>query len=339
MGVKLSDLVAKRELAEAELSGKHVAFDAYNVLYQFVSSIRTPEGYPLATKDGVVISHLKGLLSRTSHLVSRGIQPIFVFDGEPNELKKGTLDLRRKRKEDALKEWEEALRVGDMERARTKAMQTSRLTDEMVNNALRLLDLMGIPRVIAPADGEAQASYMCAKGDVFAASSQDFDSLLFGTPRLVRNLAVSGKRKIAGKKAYISVQPEIISLEETLDALGITREQLVDIAILVGTDFNPGVKGIGPKKALKLIRKYGNLENACERERIPLLEFDSVRRIFLDPDVTDDYSTEGSGPDMDGVMDFLVGELGFSKNSVEKHIEAMVGASSGRTQVSLDRFF
>lgn len=339
MGIKLGDIVTKRELADGELSSRRIAFDSYNMLYQFISSIRTPEGHPLTNKDGVVISHLKGIFSRTANLISDGVKPVFIFDGKPHELKRGTLDLRKERKVKAQKEWEEALERGDMAAARTKAMQTSHLTDEMVENSMRLLELMGLPYMIAPSDGEAQASYLCSKGEVYGASSQDFDSLLFGCPLLIRNLGVSGRRKLPQRKAWVNVDTEVISLEDTLNSLQIDRKQLVDMAILMGTDFNEGVKGIGPKKALKLVREFGDIETITKEKRIPLVEFQQVRDIFLEPDVTDDFNIEFREPDNDGLISFLVDELDFSRGSVERTLGLLDRGDHAGNQSSLDSFF
>ncbi|MBN1389897.1 MAG: flap endonuclease-1 [Candidatus Thermoplasmatota archaeon] len=338
MGVKLGDLVVKRRIGDGELSGKVIGMDAYNILYQFVSSIRTPEGFPLTDSGGNIVSHLKGLFSRTASLMSEGVSPIYIFDGRPHELKRGTLELRRARKEKAVMEWEKALEEGDLQTARTKASQTSRLTDEMIDDAKHLLGLMGVPCVQAPGEGEAQASYMASKGDVYGASSQDFDSILFGCPLLIRNLAVTGRRKLPGKREWIDVQPEIIDLKRTLSELGLTREQLIDLAILVGTDFNEGVKGIGPKRALSMIREFGTLERAAKEKRIPLLEWDKVREIFLDPCVTDEYSIEYGELKRDMVMGFLVDNREFGPSGVERTLDQIGARKKEVPQSSLDAF-
>jgi flap endonuclease-1 len=341
MGIKLGEMVVKRPLQENELDGKIVAFDTYNMLYQFLSSIRTPEGHPLSNSNGRIISHLKGIFSRLSNLVEKGMKPVMVFDGKPHELKKGTLDMRRERREKARKEWELAVKAGDMERARSKAMQTSHLTEDMVEETKRLLSLMGIPSVEAPMDGEAQASHMCIKGDVFAVSSQDYDSLLFGCPLLVRNLGVSGRRKNPYKKSYSIVEPEVIDLKGSLHQLNISREQLVDMAVMIGTDFNEGVHGIGPKKSLRLVREMNDLETITKEKRIPLLEFDQIRKIFLEPSVTDQYEIQFHAPDEDGLRGMLVDELGFGSEGVNKNIEMLMRIKVNDVvseQVSLDGF-
>lgn len=338
MGIKLGDLLKRRELDETELSGKIVAFDSYNIIYQFLSSIRTPEGYPLSTPDGRIISHLKGLFSRTTHFISLGVKPVFIFDGIPHRLKKGTLELRRERKERAQKEWEKALEEGDLQKARTKAQQTSRITDGVIDDSLRLLELIGVPVIMAPGEGEAQASFMCGRGDVYGTASQDFDSLLFGSTLLLRNLGVSGRRKLPGRKAWVNVSPEVISLSETLEGLGITREQLVDMAILLGTDFNDGVKGIGPKRAYSIISEFGDLETASKEKRIPLLEWDEIRGIFLEPDVLKEYQMKWKKPDEDGIRDFLVDELEFGRSGVDRNISRMQEVSGKTSQISLDSF-
>ena len=211
---------------------------------------------------------------------------------KPPEIKDLELLRRMKLKEEALRKYEKALKEGDYEAARKYAQRACRLTSDMVKDAQQLLDLLGIPWVQAPSEGEAQAAYMAMKGDVWAAASQDYDSLLYGAPRLARNVTISGRRKLPRKPVYVEVKPEIVELEKVLNELGITREQLVDIGILVGTDYNPqGVKGIGPKTALKLIKEHGSLEKALRE--IKNAEFpvppEKIREVFLNPKVKELY--------------------------------------------------
>src|SRR6266581_1218232 len=208
MGINLADIVAPEPRALEDFSGKILAIDAFNTLYQFLAIIRQPDGTPLMDHQGRVTSHLSGLIYRLSNFVAVGIKPVFVFDGEPPRLKARTLVARGEVKQRAEREWREAVEIGDLATARTKAMQTSRLTDEMVEQSKKLLDLLGLPWVQAPAEGEAQASAMARAGIAYAAASQDFDSLLFGSPRLVKNLALSGRRKLPGKDVYVDVHIE-----------------------------------------------------------------------------------------------------------------------------------
>ncbi|MEM3824316.1 MAG: flap endonuclease-1, partial [Candidatus Bathyarchaeia archaeon] len=261
MGVNLRDIVPKTVVRLEDLSGKSIAIDAYNALYQFLAIIRQPDGTPLKDSSGRITSHLSGLLYRTSNLVELGIKPIYVFDGVPPALKEAEIKRRMKAKEEALVKYEQALREGKIEEARMYAQATSSLKDYMAEDSKRLLDLMGIPWIQAPSEGEAQAAHVVKRGDADYCASQDYDSLLFGAPRLVRNVTISGRRKLPGKNVYIEVEPEVIELEQVLKECGITHEQLIDVGILVGTDFNPeGIKGLGPKTALKLIKEYGSLE-------------------------------------------------------------------------------
>lgn len=339
MGVNLSELVSGSRVEMRSLRGKWIAIDAYNTIYQFLSSIRTPDGQPLKDSRGRPTSHLKGLLTRVANYLREDVRLIFVFDGVPHQLKQSTLEMRAERKREAELEWKEALERGDLETARVKAQQTSRITDEIVEDSKRILDLMGIPYVQAPQEGEAQAAYMAKKGDVFAAASQDYDSLLFGAPKLLRNLALSGKRKLPGRNIYVEVQPELILLEKVLQELEITREQLIDLAILVGTDFNPGVKGVGPKTALKLIKKYGSLENVIREMRYSLLEYEEVRNIFLNPAVTDDYSLHLGKPDIEGIVEFLCGERDFQRQNIQKSLSDLKAAEEARRQATLESWF
>ena len=325
MGVDIGSLFKWEKISFKDLQDRVIVIDAHNVLHQFLSSIRQRDGTPLKNSKGEITSHLSGILHRTANLVEAKIRPIYVFDGEPHPLKAKTLEERRKRKELAEKEWKEALEAGDLEKARTKAQQTSRVTDEIIKQSKELLDALGIPHIQSPSEGEAQASYMVKKGHAFAVGSQDFDCLLIGSPVLVRNLTSSGRRKLPGKEAYVKVDLKQIRLKPNLKSLGIKHKQLVDMAILIGTDFNDGIKGIGPKKSLNLIKKNGNVENALATigsDNAPTLdEIKVIRKIFLEPKVTDDYSLNWPGSDSEAVLKILCDRHQFTQERVQPVLE------------------
>ncbi|MBR4504718.1 MAG: flap endonuclease-1 [Candidatus Methanomethylophilaceae archaeon] len=342
MGVNLSPIVEPREIELSELRGKTVAVDAYNTIFQFLSIIRQPDGKPLMDQDGNVTSHLSGILYRTSNLIEAGIEPVFVFDGKANALKAGTIEERIARREKAKEEYEQALAEGDLKKAFSKAQQTSRMTPDILESSKRLLELLGIPVVQAPSDGEAQAAYMCSAGSVYAAASQDFDSILFGAPLLLRNLTMSGRRKIPGKNAYKDVKTELIDTENMLQNLGITREQLVDVCILIGTDFNHGIDGIGPKKGLKLIQKHGNLEETLPAIGKEIPEYQEVRDIFLDGPKSDDYDVKHGTALLEETVEMMAG-YGFSEDRVKAVVGRIEAArkteDSRKKQRSLDGWF
>jgi flap endonuclease-1 len=336
MGVNLADLVIAKDLEPRDMMGRSVAIDAYNAIYQFLSVIRQPDGTPLMDPRGRVTSHLEGLLNRNANLVEMGIRPSYVFDGISPEKKDATIRERRERRESAHKEWERAKAEGDVRKAYSKATQSSRITNEIVQSSRILLTHLGIPVIQAPEEGEAQAAYMCAKGDVWATASQDFDSLLFGAPRLVRNLTLSGRRKMPGKNEYREVRTQVIDRQETLAALGLDGRQLIGMCILVGTDFNPGVMGIGPKKALKLIKQHGTLVGALRSLGLDETDMEEVESIFLKYERTDDYRLHWTPPDRQKVMDMLCGEYGFMEKRV---VGALDKFSSGKKdQMRLDMF-
>ncbi len=339
MGVNLSGIIEAEPRKLRDFNGWIVAIDAYNTIYQFLSIIRQPDGTPLVDRLGRVTSHLSGVLYRTANLVEACIKPVYVFDGKPDVLKNNTIAQRKALKERAEEEYERALQAGDMETARMKAQATSKLTWEMVEEAKKLLGLMGIPYVQAPSEGEAQASHMTAKGDVNATASQDYDSLLFGTPTLIRNLTITGRRKLPRKRIYVNIEPETIDAEKNLKRLGITRKQLVELAILVGTDFNEGIRGIGPKKALKLIQKHGTLESVMREKSLDIPNYERVREIFLNPDVTDDYEIKWTPPDADGIKEYLCGERDFSENRVSSAVNRLMDARKKAGQMTLDSWF
>ncbi len=336
MGIDLSGIVTYETKRLEDLSGNTIAIDAYNTIYQFLSIIRQPDGTPLMDRHGRITSHLSGLLYRTANVVQKGILPVFVFDGPPHPLKKKVIQGRRSVRRRAEREWKEALEAGDIERARTKAQQAVRLTDDMVSGSQELLKVMGIPHVDAPQDGEAQASHMASKGDVWAAGSQDYDSLLYGSPRLVKNLAISGRRKLPRRQEYVTVRIELLRLEENLKRWGVTREQLVDMAILIGTDFNDGVRGIGPKRALDLIHSHIDLESVTALADYTVENFEEIRKIFLQPKVTDSYRLDWLDMDEDGIISLLCDEHDFSVDRVKSALSKVREGRGARQQESLD---
>ncbi|MFP4005732.1 MAG: flap endonuclease-1 [Candidatus Hadarchaeia archaeon] len=340
MGVKIKDIVPIKEITLEHLKGKSIATDAMNTLYQFLSIIRQPDGTPLKDSEGRITSHLSGLFYRTSNLVEIGIEPAFVFDGKPPELKSETLENRRRIRAEAEEKRKKALKKGEKKKARKHAERAARLSKKMVEQAKELLDGMGIPWIQAPSEGEAQAAYMTKKGDTWGTGSQDFDALLYGSPKLIRNMTITGKRKLPGKDKYKEIKPEIIELEKILDKHGIERKQLIAIGILVGTDFNDGIKGIGPKKSLKLVKKIGGIDKIVESGEIESLSVDplEVEKLFMTPEVTDDYNIEWMDPKPEKIKEFLCEKHDFSESRIDTGIEKLKKGSEKRAQVSLEKW-
>lgn len=344
LGVNLKDLVSHTPISLDGLGGKVLAIDGYNALYQFLAIIRQPDGTPLRDSKGRITSHLSGIFYRMVNLLEAGIKPVFTFDGKPPELKMEEITRRVATKERAREEYKKAIERGDLKEARKHAQATSKLSIEMVEQSKMLLNLLGIPWVQAPSEGEAQAAHMAMKGDAWAVVSQDYDSLLFGAPRLVRNLTISGRRKLPNKPVYVNIEPELVKLEEVLRENGLTREMLIDLGILVGTDFNPdGFKGIGPKKALKIIKEAGSLEAALAKGLVKDdtgIDYAAIREIFLKPTVTGDYKLVWKAIDRDGVLKYLCGEFDFSTDRIEAALDRVEERSKERgRQPNLERWF
>jgi len=334
MGVDLTPVISGREIKIDDLSGKKIAIDAFNTLYQFLSIIRQRDGTPLMDSHGRVTSHLAGLFYRTSNLLAAGIKPCFVFDGKPPTFKAVSED-RRQRREQARKKYEDARTRGDEAEAFKYAQQSSKLTDEIVDEAKTLIAAMGLPWVQAPGEGEAQAAFMCRNGDVYATGSQDYDALIFGSTNLVRNLNITGRRKLPGRNAYKDVSPEIYNLDEVLSSLGVTHDQLIQMAVLTGTDYNPGgVKGIGPKTALKLVKENSNPFSQVEWKF--KTRPDEIARWFKSPDVGN-YELKWKDIDIESVKSILCDEHGFSSERVENTLSKL-GRAAKTSQKSLGDF-
>jgi len=334
MGVNLRELVLKHKIELEDMKGKKLAVDAFNILYQFLSTIRQQDGALLTDSKGNVTSHLSGIFYRTINLLEAGILPCFVFDGKAPEEKYGTQEARESVREEARKKHAEALEKEDFEEARKFAQQTSRLTGEMIRETKELVSAMGLPWVQAPAEGEAQASYMCRKGDVWAVASQDYDALLFAAPRLVRNLTISGRKKIAGTEKYAKTEMELIDLAETLNYMQMDIEGFVKMGLLIGTDYNPGgVQGIGPKTAIKVIR-----EGKFDEYKSKIPNGEKLKNLFLKPYTVKDYDLEWKKPNPDKIKEILVSRHDFSDERIDAALKRIEAGAEKQKQKGLGDF-
>ncbi len=337
MGVNLRPIIVKKDAELKDLKGRSFAVDANNVLHQFLSLIRTRGGEPLMDAEGHITSHLTGLVYRSTRLMhDYNMELVFVFDGKPPPLKQIEINRRREARMRAEREWKEAYDAGDYKKAFSKATRTGRLTKEMIEDSKKTLQLLGIPFVQAPGEAEAQAAELVKNGEAWASNSRDYDSLLFGTPRLVRYLTISGQEFLPSRKLSRRLRPEIINLQEFLDANGIDRHQLVDLAIMMGTDFNRGIRGIGPKRGLSLIKRYGTLDNMPDdvQTRLPP-ELEEIRSIFLRPETTHNYDVSQKPAQEETLYEFLCEERGFSKERLLLALERMRGYHLAKEQRSL----
>jgi len=342
MGVNIVELFDREEISLDNLFNKKIVVDSYNQLYQFLTTIRQRDGAPLMDSQNRITSHLTGLFSRTTNLIDKNIQLAFVFDGKPPKLKQEERERRKDVKKDAEKKYKIAADKEDIDEMKKYASRTSRLTEKMVEEAKELISALGLPVIQAPSEGEAQAAYMVKKGEFFGLASQDIDGLLFSTPNLIRNISVAGKRKKTNTLAYETIKPEMINLSKNLNKLGIDHNQLIVLGILVGTDYNiGGVKKIGPKNALKLVKQFGtdfdglfksvNWEFGVSWKKV----FDLIKNI----PTTDDYTLKWGEPDEDKIRELLIEKHDFSKERVEKTLERLSKTKDTKQQKGLGDFF
>ncbi|MDE1845951.1 MAG: flap endonuclease-1 [Candidatus Micrarchaeota archaeon] len=349
MAVDLGKLVAevKENISIGELDRRRVAIDAFNTIYQFISIIRGPDGTPLTDSKGRVTSHLSGLFYRTTSLLEQGVIPIYVFDGAPPVLKQRTLEARANKRVEAQAEWEKARAKGQLEEARAFAVASSKINKWMIDSSKELLTHMGVPYIQAPSEGEAQAAMMVREKIVYAAASQDYDLFLFGADVIVRNLTITGKRKLPGKGIYINVEPERIYLKKLLESLKLTREQLIWMGMLIGTDFNEGIEKVGPKTALKIVNEHkslGAIEKYVKEKYNKEFEVDpeEVEAIFMKPEALEigaDALNEKIAkfvPSKEAILKFMCDEHEFSVDRITKGAERLVALrqSSGQKGIN-----
>lgn len=335
MGVLLTPIIVRHSTTLEALRGRTIAVDGNLELYQFLSVMRTRDGQPLQDSKGRVTSHLNGLAFRTTRLLADyEIRPLFVFDGPPPDLKREEIRKRREARERSQREYEAAIAVGDTATAWSKAVMTSRLTRSMVEEAKRLLTLLGIPWIQAPSEGEAQAAFLTREGHTWATGSKDYDSLLFGASRLIRFLAVASTEFLPTRGRSRAVPPELLDLDENLRALSLTRGQLIDAAILIGTDFNEGVPGVGPKTAVRLLREHGALSSLPTAVRRTLPDnVDVIHDFFLNPPVVPIEEMVPGILDPAGVKKFLCDERDFTPSRVESLLQRLSKRRVGRPRL------
>ena len=340
MGVDFGDSIPREKIQLEDIAGWTLAVDGYNTLYQFLAIIRGMDGGHLKDSQGRVTSHISGLFYRNVNLLELGMKLVYVFDGKPPDLKMEEIRRRSEQRREAKDQYLRALQSGDMAQARKYAEASTVLRRDMVADAKELLDAMGIPWVDAPSEGEAQATAMAIEGTVKAVASQDHDSIVFGAPVLVRNVTISGKRRLPSKGIMINVVPERITLASVLQATGLTREQLVDFAILLGTDFNPdGFEGVGPATALKYLKKYGRLEEIKELSGpLQQLNYKGIRDLYLNAPSTKGVRPEWRPMDRERVVSFLVREHSFSRDRVESAI-ARIKSTKATESETLEKWF
>jgi flap endonuclease-1 len=343
MGVALADIVNGKTITVQELSGKVIVVDTFNMLYQFLTTIRGADGSPLTDNSGQVTSHLVGLFSRVTKLMQEGLKLVFVFDGKAPELKKKERERRKNLKIEAQVAYDVAKDAEDVAGMKKYAGRTARLTPEMVLEAKELLVALGLPIIDAPSEGEAQAAYMVARGDAWGLISQDFDCLLFGTSRMLKNVSVTARKKKPGTLATMQIEPELIVLKDVLTELHISREDLIALGLLIGTDFNiGGIKGLGPKKGLKMIKEHKDKEElftAASWHEYFDFPWKDAYELFLHMPVTTEYDLVWKGVDGDLVRELLVVKHQFSTARVDSVLERLSKAGKDRAQKGLSDFF
>lgn len=348
MGVNIRDLVknTRKVIKLKDLTGKTIGIDAMNWIYQFLATIRGFDGQLLKDWNGNITSHLMGLFHRNLNLLEHGIKPAYIFDGTPSSLKRNEIEKRKKIKRTANIKMENALDDYKFDDAKKYAQGTSRLTKNMIRDAKRLIYYMGIPIIQAPHDGEALASRMAREELLWGVASQDYDCFLFGASRLVRNISISQTKKVGNIR--VKTEIEYYNMKNVLDELGLTREQLVDLGILVGTDFWSGIKGVGVKTAFKLIQKHESIINMIENNTLikkkPILnylprdKYEKIRAIFLVKEKTTGYKNKlkWKQANTSKIREILVDEHNFNPERVDKN---MIQLKKNAKQTSIDQFF
>ncbi|MBI2499303.1 flap endonuclease-1 [Candidatus Woesearchaeota archaeon] len=320
MGINIWELLPKKEIEISDLKGKVLAVDASPAIYQFLASIRQRNGIPLMDSKGRITSHLMGISTRVTKLMAEGLKLIFCFDGRAPDLKIYERERREHRKRVAEEKLKQAQQEEDTEAMLKYSKQTIRLSDEIISQSKELLKALGIPVIQAVSEAEAQCAYIVKQKDAWAVVSQDADALLFGTPRLIRSLTISQRRRLPSG-GTIQNKPELIDLKQTLNQLKINQDQLIVLGILIGTDYNVGgVRRIGPKIGLKLVQQQSNFDKLFQEVK-PDFNWKQIYAIFKSMPVMENYQLNWKEPDQEKVKKILVDKHDFSEERVNKTLQ------------------
>ena len=337
MGVKLPGILPVRTISWDDLKGKKIGVDSSNVLYQFLSSIRQRDGTPLMDSNGNVTSHLSGIFNRSVNLMQKGIKLAYIFDGKPPELKYGTQQKRRERKEKAHESYLKAKDEEDIDLMYKYSKQTTFLDNNMVKESKELIQAMGMPVIQSPSESDAQGAFMVERNDLYAFASSDADCLLHGCTRTIPNLTLSQTRKLPGGK-FVYIQPQVIELQDVLDHLKVNQDQLIVMGILTGTDYNPkGIPGIGPKKALNLVLQFKKFD-ALFKELNPDFDWKKIYAIFKSMPVMKNYQLKWTSPDVDKIKEILVNRHEFSEDRVDSQLKKLNQEIKKKEQKGLGEF-
>lgn len=317
--------------------GRKVAIDASMSIYQFLIAVRQ-DGNVLQNEDGETTSHLMGMFYRTIRMVDSGIKPVYVFDGKPPDLKSGELVKRSEKRAEAEKQLEAAVEAGEAENIEKFNKRLVKVTKQHNDECKKLLTLMGIPYVEAPCEAEATCAALVKAGKVYAAATEDMDALTFGTPVLLRHLTASEAKKLPIQEFH---------LNRIHQDMAVTHEQFVDLCILLGSDYCETIRGVGPKRAIDLIKQYKSIEEILENidtKKYPVPEnwlHKEARRLFLEPEVVDTSSIElkWTEPDEEKLVEFMCGEKQFNEDRIRNGAKKLAKNRQGATQGRLDDFF
>lgn len=321
----LRSLAAIESIALDDVGGGVVAVDAHNWLYKYLTTtVRFTDATVYTTESGTEVANLVGIVQGLPKLLAADLTPVFVFDGGPQALKQAELEERREQREADEQRLADAREAGDPVEIARYESRTQRLTDTIQQTTRELFDHLDVPWLDAPAEGEAQAAYMARTDDaVDYAGSDDYDTLLFGAPYTLRQLTSSG-------------DAECMDFEATLQHNELTWRQLVDVAILMGTDFNEGVSGYGPATAVDAIQEHEDIWGVFEAEDIHVDHVDRIRQLFVDPAVTDDYDLDVSiNPDIPAARSYVTDEWGVPGDEVTRGFQRIREATQ---QTGLDEW-
>ncbi|KAH3772589.1 flap endonuclease 1-like [Dreissena polymorpha] len=344
MGIKgLSQVLADHApgcMKENEIKnyfGRKVAVDASMCIYQFLIAVRQ-DGSQLTNDEGETTSHLMGMFYRTIRMVENGIKPVYVFDGKPPDMKSGELEKRKERRDEAQKALEQAEEAGDAENIEKFNRRLVKVTKQHNEECKELLKRMGIPYIDAPCEAEAQCAALVKSGKVWATGTEDMDSLTFGSSVVLRHLTFSEARKMPIKEYHYS---------KILEGLELSQEEFIDLCILLGCDYCESIRGIGPKRAIDLIKQHKSIDEIVKHldtKKYTVPEdwmYKEARELFKNPEVADPDTLElkWSEPNEEELIEYMVSQKGFNEDRIRSGIKKLTKARSGSTQGRLDGFF
>lgn len=300
------DLIVEKNIND--FKGKKIAIDISILLYQIIIYVRNT-GSDLTNKKGELTSHILGLFNKTIKLLSKGIIPVYVFDGKPPQLKKKVLDIRKNIKQKAIEKMKTTTNKKDIIKYFKRSVT---ITKKQLDDCRQLLNLMGVQYIDAPEEADSQCAWLAKNGFVDAVFTEDMDILTFGSPYIIKNLTSINKKPIE------------ISLQKIKNKFEWTQDEFIDFCILLGCDYCDNLLNYNCFEIFKIFQKNKSIDLFLKNTN-KSIDYINSKQYFKEPNVnTNITSIKLESVNFKELVNILVNKHDLIKYKIIKKINQLI---------------